>query len=79
MKLYHSYSTKRWRVVEVIFIHFFRKPVKVIAPQGKYVVSSTASGEIGQTTTINTCKAAGKYVVPMMIFKKANEVRIVRP
>ena len=55
------------------------KPVKVLAPKGKRTVSSTTSGERGQTTTIVVaCSASGVYVPPMMIFKrKRNKPELV--
>jgi hypothetical protein len=51
----------------------------VLAPKGKRTVSSTTSGERGQTTTIVVaCSASGVYVPPMMIFKrKRNKPELV--
>ncbi|CAB4032795.1 tigger transposable element-derived 6-like [Paramuricea clavata] len=55
------------------------KPNKVLAPKEKRTVSSTTSGERGQTTTIVVaCSASGVYVPPMMIFKrKRNKPELV--
>eukprot|EP00794_Sanderia_malayensis_P018367 gene18367-20214_t len=56
------------RVFGITCVH---KPVKVIAPKGKRVVASVASGERGQTTTIICAMSAtGTFVPPLMIFKR---------
>ena len=46
-------------------------PVKVLAQNGKHVVSSMTSGERGITTTILVdMNATGHYVPPLMVFKR---------
>ncbi|XP_076388843.1 uncharacterized protein LOC100877113 [Megachile rotundata] len=48
------------------------KPSKIIAARGKHQVDTVTSGERGMTTTcIRTMNAAGEFVPPVLIFKRA--------
>nr|CAH7743446.1 unnamed protein product [Callosobruchus chinensis] len=64
-------TTRIFNVDESGFSTVAKKCQKILAQKGKRQVGTIASGERGvNTTMVVSCSAAGRFVAPMLIFKR---------